>query len=89
MWCEIYAAMILVFVLGYAIAWYKYNIPPVHVVVRTPSPLTPMTTPIMPAGPGSERFYTPGDDGPLKNKYDNKDEYEEDHDDLVLRRMRK
>jgi hypothetical protein len=84
--CEIYAAFILVFVVGYSLAWYRYNIPPVHVVVRKDPPLPPLPTPIAPPGPGSERFYQGGDDGPLHN-YDK--EQSEDHDNQVISRMRK
>jgi hypothetical protein len=84
MHCELYAGFVLVFVIGYAMAWYKYNTAPVHVVVRKESPLPPLPTPIAKPGPGSERFYTGGDDGPMRD-----DDKEEDHDNMVISRMRK
>ena len=81
--CEIYSGFVVVFIIGYAMAWYKYNAPPVHVVVRKDAPLPPLPTPIAKPGPGSERFHTGGDDGPL-----NIDD-PVDHDDQVISRMRK
>lgn len=84
MWnCELYAAFILTFVIGYALAWYRYNLPPVHIVVHKDQPLPPLATPIAPPGPGSERFYQGGDDGPLD------DDKSDDHDNQVISRMRK
>lgn len=81
--CTIYAVFVIIFVLGYAAAWYRYNLPSVHVVVRKESPLPPLPTPIKPPGPGSERFHTGGDDGPLS------EEHNDDHDNQVISRMRK
>lgn len=89
--CPLLAGLIVVFVIGYAAAWYKYNVPPVHVVVRKSEPMSALKTPIRPPGPGSERFYTKGDDGPLNEPAPPKEEPEDayDHDNQVISRMRK
>lgn len=81
--CEIYAAIMLTFMIGYVCAWYKYNLPPQHVVVRKSPQLPPLSTPIAVSGPGSERFHTGGDDGPLDTVEN------QDHDDQIIGRIRK
>lgn len=39
--CEILAALVIIFVIGYAMAWYKYDTAPVHRVqtVYVPQPV--------------------------------------------------
>lgn len=84
--CQLMAGLVVVFVIGYAAAWYKYNVPPVHVVVRKSEPMSALKTPVRPPGPGSERFYTKGDDGPLVHEPDTD---ADDHDNQVISRMRR